>query len=121
MTDWTPDPEKRRIVCAAILIPTNRGDGCIKLVGPRHWDQVMHTQIRNLVEAACPEAKNDFKAYQAYLDTTYDFANQEQGFIDQYGTFFGRDDSFVIATRQGQIRKKSGNPDSTELFSEDLY
>ena len=46
----------------------------------------------------------------------------DQGFIDQWGEYFTREEALVIATHAGQINKvrpKSGPAD--ELFSEDLY
>jgi hypothetical protein len=93
---WLPDPAKRRIVCAAILFDKTM------IVGPRHYDAVMMAQY------------HAFKLKQ-------DEANGIQGFVDQFGTFFDRKEAFEIATRQGQIRHKTGNPDSKELFSKDLY
>jgi len=96
MSDWIPDPARRRIVCAAILFEQGM------IVGPRHYDAVMMAQ------------------YKA-MGLKQTEADGIQGFIDQFGTFFDREQAFEIATRQGQIRHKTGNPDSTELFSEDLY
>lgn len=94
--DWTPDPSRRRIVCAAVLFEKGM------IVGPRHYDAIMQAQYKAM----------GLKATET--DGT-------QGFIDQFGTFFDRKEAFAIATRQGQIRHKTGNPDSQELFSEDLY
>jgi hypothetical protein len=51
----------------------------------------------------------------------FQIESAEQGFIDQWGKFMGREEAFDVATAAGQIRHKSGNPDSKELFSEDLY
>ena len=88
------DPEKRRIVCAAVLLD----DGTM-LVGPRHYDTVMHAQLEN-VPACAKEV--------------------EQGFIDQWGTFFDRKDSWGIAEKAGQILRRCGG-DGEQLYSENLY
>lgn len=47
----------------------------------------------------------------------------EQGFIDDQLGFMGRVQAFWRAKSEGQLegRIKSGNPDSQELFSEDLW
>lgn len=100
------DPPVRRIVCAAVLMKNEKGD-CVKLLGPRHWDETMHQQFEDM-----------------NLDTRdFDPETQVEGFIDQWGTFFNREESLLIARRAGQLdgRQKTGNPASTELFSEDLY
>lgn len=44
-----------------------------------------------------------------------------QGFITNRKRFVGRREAFIIASEQNQIIRKSGNPNSKELFSEDLY
>jgi hypothetical protein len=85
----------RRIVCAACL-----GEDGLMVIGPRHWDMVMHEQNKLI----------GINAHTA-----------EQGFIDQRGVFLNREEAFEVATAAGQIRQKTGKPDSTELFSEDLY
>ena len=86
---------QRRIVCAACI--DDRG---IMVIGPRHWDMVMHEQ-------------NKFVRIDAH--------KAEQGFIDQRGCYLNRTEAFKVAMAAGQILHKSGNPDSKELFSEDLY
>lgn len=88
------DPEKRRIVCAAVLF----SDGSM-LVGPRHFDTVMLTQHERVRKGA---------------------VEVEQGFIDQWGTFFDRKDSRQIAEKAGQILYQCGG-DEKELYSENLY
>ena len=88
------DPQKRRIVCAAILFD----DGSM-LVGPRHYDSVMHAQLEKIPGTA---------------------TEVEQGFIDQWGTFFDRKDSRQIAEKAGQILYRCGG-DEEELYSENLY
>lgn len=88
-------PEDRRIVCAAVLFDSGH-----LIVGPRHYDGTMVTQINQLAVSIGMEVA--------------------QGFIDQAGTFFDRADAKIIAERAGQILRRSGC-DSEELFSENLY
>lgn len=89
------------IVCAANFY---REEGTLVL-GARHFDMIMHNIIDDLPANVLPSKHSEW----------------EQGFVDQYGNFLSREAAFVIATRNGQIKKKSGNPDSKQLFSEDLY
>jgi len=104
---WQPDPDKRRIVCAAVLM-TEPGGETVKLVAPRHWDETMHSQWALIQHA--------FRVSTSWKE-------DKQGFVDQFGTFYDRKDALIIARRQNQIKPegKSGNSDSDELFSEDLY
>lgn len=44
----------------------------------------------------------------------------EQGFIDQYGNFYTREEAYFVAEENGQIIKKCGG-DRVSLFSENLY
>lgn len=88
------DRTQRRVVCAAI-----RKNGFMAL-GPRHFDRVMHDQIGEL---------------------PFPMRDAEEGFIDQWGRFMTREEAFEVASAAGQIRQKTGNLSSRELFSEDLY
>ncbi len=89
-----PQPH-RRIVCAALLDDRGR-----MVIGPRHYDVVMQEAIKSLGG---------------------DWRKAEQGFIDQRGAFMTREEAFEVATAAKQIRVKTGNPESRELFSEDIY
>ncbi len=89
---------QRRVVCAAVKA------GNHIVLGARHFDTVMHAQLALLpgnISVLAPSGC--------------------QGFIDQWGKFMNRDEAFLVAKSARQIRKKSGNPNSTQLFSEDLY
>lgn len=96
--------EGRFVVCAA-----NRY-GDLIVAGARHFDMVMHSQLRYIRE-----------------DRLLDFeilGRAEQGFIDQYGVFMDREEAYDVAEKAGQLnvrRLKSGNVGVRELFSEDLY
>lgn len=95
------------IVCAAISIErlnqiTFNDD--IILIGPRHWDFTM----RNQAESLGLSRKNK------------NFKEVEQGFIDQFGTFYDRKEALIIAKRNNQIRFQL-DYGTKELFSEMLY
>lgn len=48
--------------------------------------------------------------------------NCEQGFVDQYGTFYTREEAYVLAKRNNQIISNNGLGTTPGLlFSEDLY
>jgi hypothetical protein len=94
----------RRVVCAANRYP----DGFI-VCGARHYDMIMHQQIK--------------EAGRSRLDGYDPGGKIEQGFIDQYGTFLTRLQAWDIAEAAGQIVRRCGNdgPDGHGLFSENLY
>lgn len=95
---------KRRIVCAAYRF-FKSGLEYIA-IGPRHGDHVMRLHM----ELIC----NVLGEKPGVMDV-------DQGFIDQWGNFIDREEAFLIALKQNQILEKSGNTNSLELFSEDLY
>jgi hypothetical protein len=90
----------RRIVCAA-----NRLKSGEVILGVRHYDKHMH-KVYDAILGEGERVSSDF---------------EQQGFICNRGDFWTREAAFVIATIAKQIRQKTGNPDSRELFSEDLY
>lgn len=95
---WRPDPPPavdRRVVCAAVR---HTGTGLV-VCGARHFDMVMHAQIEALG-----------------LPDDWD----EQGFIDQRGTYMTREEAFGVASAAGQIIRRCGGDDG-QLFSENLY
>jgi hypothetical protein len=96
------DRTQRRIVCAAI------SKGGQTILGARHFDKIMHQVIEQIAIGKIP-------GFQEYM------RDADQGFIDQWGKFMTREEAFEVATAAGQILEKTGNPDSKELFSEDLY
>lgn len=89
-----------RVVCAAIR-KTFPDKSEVLIIGPRHFDMVMHCTIRCL----CANPR--------------DMADAEQGFIDQWGNFLTREQAWVIAQERGQFIGEPTHPSS--LFSEDLY
>jgi hypothetical protein len=64
----------------------------------------------------CPQMRDQIQHSNQGL--TY-WKNVYQGFVDQYGKFHTREEAWVIAEREGQIRQVSGTHGT--LYSEDLY
>lgn len=93
--EWKPDYTitPRRVVCAA---NRNRETGRI-ICGARHWDKIMRSQ-------KLPEEK---------------FTGWDQGFIDQFGDYMSREEAWVVALEQNQIRLEVSAPGT--LYSENLY
>ena len=91
-------PQKRKIIAAANRL----SDTGVLLVGARHWDMVMHRQYEAIKGAGCPCHS----------------ANEEQGFIDQFGQFLNRKEAYEIAHKNEQ---ELVGEDWGELFSENLY
>jgi len=85
------------IVCAANRHPTNGRIIC----GARHYDPIMRAQI---------------DASEGYVS----WMGCEQGFIDQFGKFYSREEAFIIARDNNQIKRRCGG-DNECLFSESLY
>lgn len=97
--NW-PGKTPQRVVCAACRSP----DKHFMVVGPRHWDNTMLEQIRNMI----------FSGY------TNDW---QQGFIDQFGDYLTRQEAWVIANERQQIIRRVGGDDKDggTLYSENLY
>lgn len=93
-----------RIICAAIKV------GDIKFSGPRHYDSVMHSQMRALYGGNVKDSKDWPKSDEI-----------EQGFVDQFGNFYNREEARKHALDVGQEIRRTGGENSIELFSEDLY
>lgn len=94
-TEWQPDPTiPLHIVCAACR---HRETGTI-FCGARHFDNLIRSQIRV---------------------AGFKFTGYDQGFIDQFGRFYNRKESWKIAELSGQIKRITGS--KGELYSEDLY
>lgn len=99
-----PEPQTayvfRRVIVAAAC---KYGD--VIITGARHYDKVMHTQLRAFSEE-----------HEVHLMNRGEVV---QGFIDNQGTFLDRVEALVVAREAGQVRFK--HPPEYELFSEDLY
>lgn len=102
---WDGRLLQRRIVCAANRFKLKTG-GYLVIPGSRHYSKDM----AEVIDQVRDKVVNDH------------VHGDDQGFIDQWGEYFTREEALVIATHAGQINKvrpKSGPAD--ELFSEDLY
>ena len=88
-----------RIVCAAIRYE----DGFL-LIGARHFDLIMHATLAKI------------KAE----DSTWAYQNAVQGFIDQFGKFYTREEAYIVAKEMGQYNPW-GSHHPGVLYSEDLY
>lgn len=97
--EWKPDYSvtPRWIVCAAIK---HKETGRI-ITGARHFDTIMRDQI---------DASEGIASWRG----------SPQGFIDQLGNFLDREEAWIVAIEQDQIRRCCGGDDGT-LFSENLY
>jgi len=88
------------IVCAANLFLDLENNQVI-ITGARHWDYVMRGQYIRMKDKIIGK-------------------EIEQGFIDQFGKFYGRKEALIIARENNQVRfELDHNP--KELFSEMLY
>lgn len=83
------------VVCAAMR---NKTTGRI-ICGPRHWDQIMRSQ------------KLETETYNGW----------DQGFINQFGEFLTREEAWVVAENNGQIKKLCYDKQRDYLYSENLY
>jgi len=99
---WEPTV-KPIIVCAANQLP----DGTL-LLGARHWDTQMRSQMR--------------ERYGKDWHNTTSFGTIPQGFMDQFGRWFSREEAMQIARQNHQIIVAEEEMLSlTALHSEDLY
>ena len=106
---------KPYIVCAACRSETLN----LVVTGARHFDTVMRNQIN-----ALGHADNGGRAEDDILHLYWrtHWSQAEQGFIDQFGTFYNRADALVVARQNEADGRKLRNPDAGfELYSEDLY
>lgn len=105
VTNWTPPEDvKPWIVCAA-----NRfvcGSETTIVPGPRHFDETMYA----LIEALYPHG--NMPPGSAW----------EQGFIDQFGRFYTREEAMKVVKENGQPfnADRQGGQDEI-LYSEGLY
>ena len=97
---------EKKVICAA-----NRWKDTI-VCGARHFDSVMHSQIKAMEYISCPEHSLQW----------------EQGFIDQFGNFLTREEAWVVAVNAKQIIRFVGSQthydlcrNDIKLFSENLY
>lgn len=96
-----------RIVCAANKCFDAEGDEHV-VIGARHY---------------CPTMSKNYDALEALVGKVKSNI-YEQGFIDQFGTWYNREDAWVIAKANDQIVWLCGGQrleDDCDLYSENLY
>lgn len=74
---------------------------------PRHWDKVMHTTINNHHKSAWVKR--------------IPHSEWEQGFIDQFGKFYSREEAMLVVKRNEQPFSPHRNVSTTKLYSEGIY
>jgi hypothetical protein len=84
---------KPRIVCAAIKHPSTKEIA----VGVNHFCPIMRQNINGLIAERRVEGSNTIGTYSAM------WYQGEQGFIDQHGKFYDREEAWAIADTNGQI------------------
>ncbi len=90
-------------------------DGLI-VTGIRHFSPEMRTVLRRLY----PDPPKWAWALRLLgINVPYHLRVVDQGFVDQYGTFLSREEAWIIAEREGQIREVVSTPGT--LYSECLY
>lgn len=104
-TGWRWEKFKVKLV---IVSAANRYGGIV-LCAPRHSGPAMFQNIMAF----------------GGMSFLHKWAGDEvckQGFVDQYGTFYDREEAYVIAKRNNQIISNNGlGTTPGTLFSEDLY
>lgn len=94
-----------KIVSAATKVEYLTEDKYLKSVvicSPRHWDVIAREQFK-LMNISQSKVKSE-----------------TQGFVDQYGDFYTREQAWSIADKNKQIVRRVGG-DHEKLFSENLY
>jgi hypothetical protein len=94
-----------KIICAATKVEYLAEDKYLKSVvicSPRHWDVI---------------AREQFKVMNISQSNV---KSETQGFVDQYGDFYTREQAWIIADKNKQIVRRVGG-DHEKLFSENLY
>lgn len=86
-------------------------DGSI-VVGIRHFSPDMRAIMKRAYGAG-------LRLFGRWWTKPYHLRVVEQGFVDQYGTFYDRKAAWLIAEREGQIRQQVSIPGT--LYSECLY
>ncbi len=110
MSEWEPTTPPV-IVCAA-----NRY-GDVIIAGARHHDSIMRGTIAAI-------GHGEFKlGWKRLLRRIPEGGREEQGFIDQFGRFYGREEAELLARQNNQIdhNQKGGRLSENALHSEDLY
>lgn len=91
-----------RLVCAALRLKIAGLESVSPIIcGPRHFDEIMRNAM-----------------FDSHFPINL-WKSAEQGFVDQFGTFYTREEARKVAEAQNQIIREVGREDI--LFSENLY
>lgn len=114
MSDHVQLPEL--ITMSAIQIKISNGivDKQIMLIGNRHYDQLMISQLQKECDFMNLNQPTNSKKWESKRET------EVQGFYTNRQRFVDRKEAFVIAHENGQVRRRVGG-DKEKLFSENLY
>lgn len=106
-----------RIICAACRTT----DGRI-VCGPRHFDGTMWSQIVGVTLEAFTIMQRD-GTLPPLPDAVKPWQGAEQGFIDQHGKFYTREEAWPIALMNNQILQYELDSkwSTGKLYSEHLY
>lgn len=99
-----------------------RDDGCI-VSGPRHWDSTMWCQVLQITPEAFEQIQAAGRGEPSHWPTVQKWQHSEQGFIDQHGKFYTREEAWPIALANGQILQYELDSkwQTGSLHSEHLY
>lgn len=106
-TTFTTNRPPSRIVCSAMKMD----DGHI-ILGVRHFSPDMRATLQRIYGTG-------FKLLGNWINKPYHLRVVEQGFVDQYGTFYDRGTAWAVARAAGQIRQMVSGAGT--LYSENLY
>ena len=96
--DYSKNSPNCWIVCAAIKLH----DGTV-ICAPRHGGPLVATLLLRIGERS------------------FSSKDEDQGFVDQFGNFHTREEAYIVAKRNGQIRREVSTGLKNKLFSEHLY
>ena len=111
-----------RIVCAANRLTYTNRCGIIEqtvIPSARHMDKLMHVIRRQLLTYLQDGRFNEGTPGEG-SGMPDNRISEEQGFIDQHGHFYTREEAWIIAVRNNQITRRGGWPEG-RLYSENLY
>jgi len=115
---WEPTT-KPVIVCSANQLPNGR-----LLLGIRHWDTQMRKQFQAIYGEKAHSKKLWDKAVRFFQGRPQPMFGTEieQGFVDQFGRFYNREEAMILARQNKQIIVSDHQMLSlTALHSEDLW
>lgn len=91
----------QEVIVAAACVVKNANDEEIIITGARHWDKIMRNIVDNM---------SDVK-----------IVHEKQGFINQFGQYRTREESYKIVQENGQKFSQERNRSHKELYSEGVW